>query len=324
MINTSTHSNLKGFSRYLEQAGLLDEEQILEAEKLARKKRVPLVSQLVTSGLLESREIAILAHQEFGMPLLDLSAIDIESMPSDLVDEKLIHKHHALPFFRRGRRLFLAISDPTNQQAIKEIQFHTGLSVEAVLTEEDKLVIGLNKAEADQQSAMGALLEESLANVDLAHDESDDTKLEQNLEIDEAPVVRYINKILMDAINSEASDVHFEPYEKSYRIRFRQDGLLVEKSAPPFNIARRLASRLKVMARLNIAERRVPQDGRIKLRVSDHKAIDFRVNTCPTLHGEKVVLRILDSAAVELGVDSLGFEEDQKDCSCKPSVNPTG
>ena len=258
------------------------------------------------------------------MPLLDLAAVDIESMPSDLVDHKLIRKHHALPFFRRGHRLFLAVSDPTNQQAINEIQFHTGLSVEAVLAEEDKLLIGLNKAEVDQQNAMGALLEQSLANVDLAHGENDDTNLEENIEIDEAPVVRYINKILMDAFNSEASDVHFEPYEKSYRIRFRQDGLLLEKSAPPFNIARRLASRVKVMARLNIAERRVPQDGRIKLRVSDHKAIDFRVNTCPTLHGEKIVLRLLDSNAVELGVDALGFELDQKKLFLQAINKPYG
>ena len=324
MINTNTRSNLKGFSRYLEQAGLLDEEQIIEAQNLARKNHVPLVSQLVNSGLLESREIALLGHQEFGMPLLDLAAVDIESMPSDLVDHKLIRKHHALPFFRRGHRLFLAVSDPTNQQAINEIQFHTGLSVEAVLAEEDKLLIGLNKAEVDQQNAMGALLEQSLANVDLAHGENDDTNLEENIEIDEAPVVRYINKILMDAVNSEASDVHFEPYEKSYRIRFRQDGLLLEKSAPPFNIARRLASRVKVMARLNIAERRVPQDGRIKLRVSDHKAIDFRVNTCPTLHGEKIVLRLLDSNAVELGVDALGFELDQKKLFLQAINKPYG
>ena len=211
MINTNTRSKLKGFSRYLEQAGLLDEEQIIEAQNLARKNHVSLVSQLVNSGLLESREIALLGHQEFGMPLLDLSAVDIESMPSDLVDHKLIRKHHALPFFRRGHRLFLAVSDPTNQQAINEIQFHTGLSVEAVLAENDKLLIVLNKAQVDQQNAMGALLEQSLANVDLAHGENDDTNLEENIEIDEAPVVRCINKILMDAVNSEASDVHFEP-----------------------------------------------------------------------------------------------------------------
>jgi len=324
MISTNTHSNLKGFSRYLLQSGLLDEERILEAEEHAQKNHIPLVSQLVTSGVLKSRQIASMAHHEFGIPLLDLSAVDIECMPRNLVDDKLIHKHHALPFFRRGHRLFLAISDPTNQEAIKEIQFHTGLAVEAVLAEEDKLTEGLDKAKLAHQHAVGALLEKSLADVDLARDETADSTLEESIDIDEAPVVRYINKILMDAINTEASDVHFEPYEKSYRIRYRQDGLLVEKSAPPFNIARRLASRVKVMARLNIAERRVPQDGRIKLRISDHKAIDFRVNTCPTLHGEKIVLRILDSAAAEIGVDALGFEKDQKHLFLEAINKPYG
>lgn len=324
MIHTNTHSNLKGFSRYLLLSGLLDEERIIEAEELALKKHIPLVSQLVTSGVLESRQIASMAHHEFGMPLLDLSAVDIKSIPNGLVDDKLIHKHHALPFFRRGHRLFLAISDPTNQEAIKEIQFHTGLAVEAVLAEEDKLTEGLEKAKVAQQYAVGALLEKSLADVDLARDEAEDSNLEENPDIDEAPVVRYINKILVDAINTEASDVHFEPYEKSYRIRYRQDGLLVEKSAPPFNIARRLASRVKVMARLNIAERRIPQDGRIKLRISEYKAIDFRVNTCPTLHGEKIVLRILDSAAAEIGVDALGFEEDQKQLFLEAINKPYG
>ncbi len=324
MININAHSNLKGFSRYLAQAGLLEENTILETEKLARKNHVPLVSQLVTSALLDSKQIAALAHQEFGMPLLDLSAIDIQSMPRDLVEDKLIHKHHALPIFRRGNRLFLAISDPTNQEAVKEIQFHTGLAVDAVLVEEDKLRIGLEQACEAQDKAMGALLEESLDNIDLGGEAGEDAEGDENSEIDEAPVVRYINKILLDAINQGVSDVHFEPYEKTYRIRYRQDGLLDETAAPPVTIAPRLASRLKVMARLNIAERRVPQDGRIKLRISKHKAIDFRVNTCPTLYGEKVVLRILDSSAAEVGVDSLGFEKDQKKLFMEAINRPYG
>jgi type IV pilus assembly protein PilB len=324
MKHTNTHSKLKGFSPYLVQAGLLDEELILGAEELAQKNHIPLVTQLVASGFLEPRQIASLAHHEFGMPLLDLAAVNVGAIPTELVDDKLIHKHHALPFFRRGHRLFLAISDPTNQEAIKEIQFHTGLAVEAVLVEEDQLVIGLNKAKEAQQHAVGAMLEKSLAGVDLARDEEQASGLEESIDIDEAPVVRYINKMLMDAVITEASDVHFEPYEKSYRIRYRQDGLLVEKAAPPFNIARRLASRIKVMARLNIAERRVPQDGRIKLRISEHKAIDFRVNTCPTLHGEKVVLRILDSTSAEIGVDALGFEKNQKELFLQAITKPYG
>ncbi len=322
-MNNNVQDDLKGFSRYLVNAGLLGYENAIDATKEAKKKGIPLISHVIHSGLASSRQIANLASQEFGLPLLDLEAISKDMLPIKEVESSLIEKHHVLPLVKRGNRLFLAASDPTNQEAIKEIQFNTGLAIEIILVEEEKLASALAEASKFQSEAMGALLEENLENIDfdLGNDnESDDDQTE----IDEAPVVRFVNKILLDAINSGVSDIHFEPYEKSFRIRYRQDGLLFEKASPPVNIAQRLSSRLKVMARLNIAERRVPQDGRIKLKVSKHHAIDFRVNTCPTLYGEKVVLRILDATAATIGVDALGFEADQKKLFLEAINKPYG
>jgi type IV pilus assembly protein PilB len=311
-MNENLTKDLKGFARYLVNAGLLDVESTMKATDEAENDNIPLISYVVQKGIVSSKKIAVLAHQEFGLPLFDLDAINKESLALDQVEADLFTKHHVLPLVRRGNRLFLAASDPTNQEAIKEIQFSTGLAVEIVLVEEEKLARALEDASRSQEAAMGALLEENLENIDFGLDENGQSDDEIQTDIDEAPVVRFVNKILLDAINSGVSDIHFEPYEKRYRIRYRQDGLLYEKASPPVNIAQRLSSRLKVMARLNIAERRVPQDGRIKLKVSKHHAIDFRVNTCPTLYGEKVVLRILDASAATIGVDALGFEEDQK------------
>ncbi|HIE56221.1 MAG TPA: type IV-A pilus assembly ATPase PilB, partial [Chromatiaceae bacterium] len=228
------------------------------------------------------------------------------------------------PIFKRGGRLFLAASDPTNQEGIKEFQFHTGLAIELILVEEDKLSRTLEDISRSADAAMGALLEVNLENIDFDTGADDQAGDEDSGEVDEAPVVRFVNKILLDAINDGVSDIHFEPYEKSYRIRYRQDGMLYEKATPPVNIAQRLSSRLKVMARLNIAERRVPQDGRIKLKISRNQAIDFRVNTCPTVYGEKVVLRILDSSAAQVGIDALGFEGDQKELFLKAIHRPYG
>ncbi|WP_456373286.1 type IV-A pilus assembly ATPase PilB [Thiolapillus sp.] len=324
MAETMQSTELKGLARFLINSQLLDQETARDADEEARKAGVPLLNHLVTNGVLEARKVAVLAHLEFGIPLLDLDAVHREAMPVGLVAQKLIEKHHLLPVFRRGQRLFLAASDPTNQEGIKEFQFHTGLSIEIVLVEEDKLSKALSDAAQSQEATMGALLEENLENIDFDLGEGEIGEEDDSQEVDEAPVVRYVNKILLDAINSGVSDIHFEPYEKSYRIRYRQDGMLHEKATPPVNIAQRLSSRLKVMARLNIAERRVPQDGRIKLKVSKNQAIDFRVNTCPTVYGEKVVLRILDSSAAKVGIDALGFEEDQKELFLKAIHRPYG
>ncbi len=316
-------TTLQGLARYLVNSRLLDEETVIKAQEEAEEAGMPLISHLVEQGLLEAEKLATLASQEFGLPLLDLDAVDRDHFPLDLVDPDLIQKHHLLPLFKRGSRLFLAASDPTNQEGVKEFQFHTGLSIELILVAEDKLSQLLADLAEEREAAAGAMLEENLENLEFdmgQEGEADD----EEVDVEEAPVVRFVNKILLDAINSGVSDIHFEPYEKRYRIRYRQDGMLYEKASPPVNIANRISSRLKVMARLNIAERRVPQDGRIKLRISRNQAIDFRVNTCPTVYGEKVVLRILDSSAAQVGIDALGFEEDQKELFLKAIHRPYG
>ena len=312
MATTSPITRLGGLARRLVQDGLLTEEQAGAATETASSASLPLVSVLVRDGLVTSRDVALAASLEYGVPLFDLDAIDPSAMPPNLVEEKLIRKHHALPLIKRGNRLFLGVSDPTNHHGLDEIKFHTGLATDAVLVEEDKLASAIDRSLDAQNTAISEALDEDLENLDISAGDEDSDENDSNLDIDDAPVVRYVNKILLDAINSGASDIHFEPYEKLYRIRFRQDGMLHEKATPPVNIAARLSARLKVMSRLNIAERRVPQDGRIKMVLSRNRSIDFRVNTCPTSHGEKIVLRILDSSAATLGVESLGFDEQQK------------
>ncbi len=311
MASTNPITRLGGLARRLVQDGLLSEPEAQKAVEASTTAGRLLVSHLVEHGLVQARDVALAASQEYGVPLFDIDAIDPASMPTSLVEEKLLRKHHALPLIKRGNRLFMAVSDPTDHHGLDEIKFHTGLTTDAVLVEEDKLTAAIERALDVQNEAMADLLDADLENLDISADD-DSAEKESNLDVDDAPVVRYVNKILLDAINSGTSDIHFEPYERTYRIRFRQDGMLHEKASPPVNISARLSARLKVMARMNIAERRVPQDGRIKMTLSRNRAIDFRVNTCPTVHGEKIVLRILDSSAATLGVESLGFDERQK------------
>jgi type IV pilus assembly protein PilB len=302
---------------------LLTEDQASAATAEALRRREPFVKYLVDSKTLDSRRIAIAAAHEFGVPLLDLSSLESVDMPLNLVDEKLIRKHRALPLFRRGNRIFLALSDPTNGAALEEIRFNTGLATDAILVEEDKLSAAIDRAIDAQDTTMTDLMDTELDNLDIAA-EDDDQRDDSDLNVDDAPVVRYVNKILVDAITGGASDIHFEPYEKYFRIRFRQDGLLREVANPPLNIAVRLVARLKVMSRMNIAERRVPQDGRIKLKLSRTRDIDFRVNTLPTLYGEKVVLRILDSTSAQVGIDALGFEPEQREAFLAAISKPYG
>ena len=324
MATTSPITRLGGLARRLVQDGLLSEEEASSATAEAASAKRPLVSHLVKEGRVKSHDVAVAASLEYGVPLFDLDAVDPSHMPSGLVEEKLVRKHHALPLIKRGNRLFLAVSDPTNHQGLDEIKFHTGLTTDAVLVEEDKLSAAIDSAIEAQDTSMSNMLDEDLENLDISSGEDEPSDSDSNLDVDDAPVVRYVNKILLDAINSGTSDIHFEPYEKTYRVRYRQDGMLYEKASPPINIAARLSARLKVMARMNIAERRVPQDGRIKMILSRNRSIDFRVNTCPTLYGEKVVLRILDSTAATLGVESLGFDEEQKMHFVKAIEKPYG
>jgi type IV pilus assembly protein PilB len=324
MATTKPQINLSGLGRCLIQDGLISEETAETAFDESLKKKIPYVSYLVENKILSSIDIAISASRGFGVPIYDINSLDPDIIPTDIVAEKLIRTHHALPIFKRGNRLFLAVSDPTNHQGLDEIRFNTGLASEAILVEEDKLKRIIEKVLEAQDSTMDELLDADLDNLDISVGGEESENDESKLDVDEAPVVRYINKILLDAIKQGVSDIHFEPYEYTYRIRYRQDGLLREVASPPSNLANRLSSRVKVMSRMNIAERRVPQDGRIKMQLSKTRAIDFRVNTCPTLYGEKIVLRILDPTSAQLGIEALGFEEEQRTAFLEAINKPYG
>ena len=324
MATTKPQINLSGLARCLIQDNLLTEEQAQRAFEDSLKKKIPFVTHLVTNKILNSLDIALSASRGFGVPIFDLDVIDVDVLPRELVAEKLVRTHHTLPLFKRGNRLFLAVSDPTNHQGLDEIRFSTGLASEAILVEEEKLNRVIEKVLEDQESTMDELLDADLDNLDISTSADDSSADESNLDVDEAPVVRYINKVLLDAINQGVSDIHFEPYEHIYRIRYRQDGMLREVANPPSNLANRLSSRIKVMSRMNIAERRIPQDGRIKMKLSKTRSIDFRVNTCPTLYGEKIVLRILDPASAQLGIEALGFDPDQQKAFMSAIHKPYG
>ncbi len=307
---------LSGLARRLVTDSLLDAELANKAVAQAKKDKIPFVQHLVNSGVLDARTLARIASEEFGSPVFDLDALNKEMIPQKLVDDKLIKKHHTLPIAKRGNRLFLAVTDPTDLHALDEIKFNTGTNTEAVLVEADKLKSAIERYLNSQEENLG----EALGGLDGELEDLDVEAVDENTkhddpggsEADEAPIVKYINKVLLDAIKGGSSDIHFEPYEKSYRIRFRTDGVLHEVSRPPVNLATRMAARLKVMSQMDISERRLPQDGRIKLKVSKTRAIDFRVNTLPTLFGEKIVLRILDPSSAKLGIDALGYEDIQK------------
>lgn len=315
---------LTGLARKLILDGLISEETAVKTQQQAIKDKNSFIKQLVVDKTLPALKVAVAASQEFGMPLVDLSAIDPESLPLDLVDDKLITKHHALPLYKRGNRLYIGISDPANQIALEEIKFQTDTNTEAILCEVDKLDAMVEKVLNQQDSGMDELMDDDLDDLDFS-DEDDKKKAEEDTsEVDDTPVVRFVNKVLLDAINKKASDLHFEPYEKRYRVRFRIDGVLREVASPPLKMSPRITARIKVMSKMDTAERRVPQDGRIKMNISKTRSIDFRVNTCPTLFGEKIVLRILDSSSAQLGIDVLGYEEDQKELYLKALANPYG
>jgi type IV pilus assembly protein PilB len=317
---------LSGLARRLVEESILDADSALKASEESRKKGTPFVSYLVQNGLAEARTIATTASEEFGVPLIDLSSFDLDQIPRDLVKENLIRQHNALPLVRRGVRLFVAVSDPTNLQALDEIKFHTGVSTEAVLVEDDKLNTVIEQyLSAQEDDGLGDLDGDDLENLDMDQfEESAEEEDDGASGADDTPIVRFVHKMLLDAIKTGASDIHFEPYEKRYRVRFRTDGVLHEVSSPPANLGSRLAARLKVMSELDISERRVPQDGRIKMKLSKSRAIDFRVNTLPTLWGEKIVLRILDPSTAKMGIDALGFEEEQQKALMDAIFRPQG
>ena len=324
MSATQNKIRLTGLARRIVADGLLSEEAAIEANQAATKAGQSLISHLVEKKRVDARTLAHLASEEFGAPLMDLSVMDLSQAPVQDVEEKLLRRHHAVPLFKRGKRLFLGLADPTNLQAQDEIKFHTGCMVEPVVVEDDKLLIALDKAFESMDDALGELDDDAL-DLEVGSDEEEsDSGAVTASDTEDAPVVRFVNKILLDAIKQGASDIHFEPYEKFYRVRYRQDGMLREVAKPPVNLATKLAARLKVMSRLDISERRIPQDGRIKMKLSKNRAIDFRVSTCPTLFGEKVVMRILDPSSAQLGIDALGYEEKQKELYLENLNKPYG
>ncbi len=321
----SIRAVLSGLPQRLVLDGLIDEAAMLDAIASARERKVHLVSWLVSHDLAAARDIAIAAAQEFGVPLLDLDAVNIDLEIVRLVNDKLLSRHRILPLVKRGKRLHVAVSDPTNLHAVDEIKFQTGLAIEAVIVEDDKLQRAVQKAIEQVDTSMPSLGEDDfdLENLDVSPDDETASEIGRD-DVEDAPIVRFVNKIMLDAIRKNSSDIHFEPYEKYYRIRLRVDGVLREIAQPPVQLATKLAARLKVMSRLDIAERRVPQDGRIKMRLSKNRSIDFRVSSCPTLFGEKIVLRILDASTAMMGIDALGYEPFQKELYLKTLARPQG
>ncbi|MDD3483235.1 type IV-A pilus assembly ATPase PilB [Azovibrio restrictus] len=311
MVAAST-SNLSALARALVQGGRLkenDAEQLL-TQSLNNKTSFP--EELVNNNKIPASELAQFASETFGAPLFDLSAFEEAHVPKGAVDPKLIRSHRIIPLFKRGNRLAVATADPANLHGLEEIRFQSGLSIDPIVVEITKLLPLVTQLSESAEESMKSLGGEDI-NLDFL-DETGEAPTEESAatDVDDAPVVKFLQKILLDAINEGASDIHFEPYEKYYRIRFRVDGNLREVATPPLAIKDKLASRIKVISRLNIAEKRVPQDGRMKLVLSKTRAIDFRVSTLPTLHGEKIVMRILDPTSATLGIEALGYEEDQK------------
>ncbi len=324
MASSDTSFQLTGLAYRLVQDGLLDQEEAQKAYEAANKEKTPLVRHLVSSKTLSAKDIATSASNEFGVPLFDLDAMDMEMAATSLINEKLIKKHNALPLTKRGNRLYVAVSDPTNLQALDEIKFATDINTDPVLVEDDKLARLIEKTLDDMDDTMDGLDDADLDDLDISGGDEEPQGDVSEADAEDAPIVRFVNKILLDAINRGASDIHFEPYEKAYRVRYRQDGMLHEVAAPPISLALKISARMKVMSRLDISERRVPQDGRIKLKISKNRAIDFRVSTCPTLFGEKIVLRILDPDSAKLGIDALGYEPEQKQLYLDALAQPYG
>ena len=324
MATAASSIKLTGLTLRLVQDGVVEEGIAMQAQEAAQSKRTSVVDYLIKQHQVEPQAIALSAAHEFGLPAFDLGVLQKEWIPKSVVEEKLIRQHQALPIVQRGNRLHVAIADPTNLAALDEIKFNTGITTEPVIVEADKLAKLIDDVLSAPESKIDVDLDEGLEDLEFV-----DTEAEGQAEVDadatdDAPVVRFVNKVLLDAIGRGASDIHFEPYEKTCRVRLRIDGVLQEVASPPTALAPRIVARMKVMSRMDIAERRIPQDGRIKLQVSKSRAIDFRVNTLPTLFGEKMVLRILDPSSAKMGIDKLGYEPEQKKMYMDALQSPYG
>ena len=324
---TTKPALLTGISARLVADSIITTEQAQTAIREASKKQVSLISYLSQALDIDSYDLAEIASTEFGVPLLDLSAIDRSTFPDKLVSAALMSKHQTIPIFRRGNRLFIALADPTNIAALDEIKFATGISTEAVVVDE-RVLARLLAELLDQQNSLNSEMDQlgdsTEFDLDIVDETSSDSEDTDTSAVDDAPIVRFVNKVLLDAIKQGASDIHFEPYEKDYRVRFRTDGILREVVKPPRALAPRLSARIKVMSQMDISERRVPQDGRIQMKLSKNRSIDFRVNTLPTMFGEKIVLRILDPASAQMGIDALGYDDDQKALFLEALAKPQG
>ncbi|MCE1180799.1 MAG: type IV-A pilus assembly ATPase PilB [Rhodocyclales bacterium] len=325
MAATPQNPPISGLARALVQAGKIKEAEAEQLLSQAQSAKVSLLEQIITSKKAEAPELARFVAETFGYPLLDLAAFDEAHMPVNAIDRKLIATHKVIPLFKRGNRLSIAIADPTNLRALDEIRFQTGLAVDPIIVEHPKLATLVGKHSESAAETLKNLTNEDI-NLDFLDEDAagESAEASGSQDIDDAPVVKFLQKILLDAINDGASDIHFEPYEKFYRIRFRVDGILREVATPPLAIKEKLASRVKVISRLNIAEKRIPQDGRMRLVLSKARAIDFRVSTLPTLQGEKIVLRILDPTSATLGIEALGYEPEQKEALLNAVSRPYG
>ncbi|WP_373976470.1 type IV-A pilus assembly ATPase PilB [Chitinibacter sp. SCUT-21] len=304
---------ISGLARLLVQHGRLSETDAEALQSAAISNKSTFIEQLTQSKKLTAREVAEFSAQTFGYPLLDLDRIDSSYLPQGVLDNNVMRTQRLVPLFKRGTKLFIGLSDITNLEAVEKVRFQTNSQVEPIIVEDNKLIILLNKTiEATGANLKDMVIDEADLALDGGEQEPTAAETQMGQEIDDAPVVKYLQKMLMDAINSGASDIHFEPFEKFYRIRFRIDGVLREVAQPPLAIKEKISSRIKVISKLDISEKRIPQDGRMKLVLSKSRAIDFRVSTLPTMHGEKIVMRILDPSSATLGIDALGYDPDQK------------
>jgi type IV pilus assembly protein PilB len=316
-------ASFSALGRALVQQGRLVQADANAIQAEATKDGLSFVQQLVKVRKLSAKEVSQFAAQTFGYPLLDLNAVDTDQLPLNLIDAKIVMNHRVVALGKRGNRVFVAMSDPSNEQVLQEVKFATGLNMEPVVVEDDKLERIVKKLTDSSSRAIEIATED----VDFTGMEMTDGEAQPEVsteDIDDAPVVKYVQKILLDAINGGASDIHFEPYEKFYRIRYRTDGILFDVAQPPLAIKEKIASRIKVVSKLDISEKRVPQDGRMKIVLSKSKAIDFRVSTLPTLFGEKICMRILDPTSAQLGIEALGYEPEQKEALLAAIGRPYG
>ncbi len=314
--------HVTGLAKKLVDEKLISKEHVLQAQEKARNKKCTLYHYLLTHRVIADHVLIRMNAELFDMPVFDLRAMNLEFVPKELLSESHLRQHHFMPLMQRGKKLFVAISDPNNQSALDVARFRTNLQIEVVLVNDEHLKQTIDKLFNSAESALGDLDEEELEGLTVEQDAEEGQDDEDTG--DDAPVVKFVHKMLLSAIKMGASDLHFEPYEKNYRIRFRVDGVLREIAKPPVSLSRKISSRLKVMSGMDISERRNPQDGRVKLKISKTKAIDFRVNTLPTLWGEKVVMRILDSSSAQLGIDKLGYDKQQKELFQEALEQPQG